>query len=376
MKNRKMPPVPIVAAVADAVGAANEAAGAANEAAEPSSGTAGSPLVVAADGFTTFDAAPNSRRDTASAAHINGPAAEPPPPEPEPNQESSVAPRPVTEPGAAAAEGVAMTLAEAVSGGAGTDSTTEVDATGEESAVTGMDAMSEESAVTGMDAAADSSLISSIPVTGMDAVGTEASTGVMSTALRDAEASGMGACDEDPLLPVEEDGAATVASVVGVAVSALRRRSGLGAAALDSPAPTVKSGEASGEEPRDRSGDELGEGSGEELGERSEGELSAEVEVESEPRADRRAGALDPFDDPDDAEAEESEEAEPVAPAEPWVSANAIGIAANPEPTPRATAKAPTRPMYLACRGFGDSAAVTARRRYSIARTRPVATRR
>jgi len=41
----------------------------------------------------------------------------------------------------------------------------------------------------------------------------------------------------------------------------------------------------------------------------------------------------------------ESEALEPVDPADPVVSAKAIGIAEMPEPTPRATARAPTRPM-------------------------------
>jgi hypothetical protein len=46
-------------------------------------------------------------------------------------------------------------------------------------------------------------------------------------------------------------------------------------------------------------------------------------------------------------ELEESDVADddPVDPPEPVVSASATGIAANPEPTPSATAKAPTRPM-------------------------------
>jgi hypothetical protein len=38
------------------------------------------------------------------------------------------------------------------------------------------------------------------------------------------------------------------------------------------------------------------------------------------------------------------EEASEEEPLEPLVSANAIGIAEIPEPTPRATARAPTRP--------------------------------
>ncbi|MFM9032701.1 MAG: hypothetical protein ACKOQ4_00125 [Mycobacterium sp.] len=51
----------------------------------------------------------------------------------------------------------------------------------------------------------------------------------------------------------------------------------------------------------------------------------------------------EPADDSDDAV-----ESEPVDPPDPVVSANAAGIAATAEPTPRATAKAPTRPTYRA----------------------------
>ncbi|MGB6888663.1 MAG: hypothetical protein WBD88_10875, partial [Mycobacterium sp.] len=42
--------------------------------------------------------------------------------------------------------------------------------------------------------------------------------------------------------------------------------------------------------------------------------------------------------------AESLDAAEPVEPAEPLLSANAIGIDASAEPTPRAIANAPTRP--------------------------------
>ena len=44
----------------------------------------------------------------------------------------------------------------------------------------------------------------------------------------------------------------------------------------------------------------------------------------------------------------ESDTAEPVDPAEPDVSANANGTDAIAEPTPSATANAPTRPTYRA----------------------------
>jgi hypothetical protein len=42
----------------------------------------------------------------------------------------------------------------------------------------------------------------------------------------------------------------------------------------------------------------------------------------------------------------ESEVSDPVDPAEPVVSANATGIDPIAEPTPNATANAPTRPTY------------------------------
>jgi hypothetical protein len=38
----------------------------------------------------------------------------------------------------------------------------------------------------------------------------------------------------------------------------------------------------------------------------------------------------------------------PEAPADPSLSANAVGMAAIPAPTPRAKASAPTRPTYRA----------------------------
>jgi hypothetical protein len=44
----------------------------------------------------------------------------------------------------------------------------------------------------------------------------------------------------------------------------------------------------------------------------------------------------------------EEPESEPLAPAEPVRSAKAFGAAAIADPTPRATARAPKRPTYLA----------------------------
>ncbi|MGV1005194.1 MAG: hypothetical protein ACOYEV_10630 [Candidatus Nanopelagicales bacterium] len=62
------------------------------------------------------------------------------------------------------------------------------------------------------------------------------------------------------------------------------------------------------------------------------------------PRTGPRVGVLVVAADTDG----ESDAAEPVDPPEPVVSANAIGTAAIAEPTPNATANAPTRPTYRA----------------------------
>jgi len=79
----------------------------------------------------------------------------------------------------------------------------------------------------------------------------------------------------------------------------------------------------------------------------------------------------------DAVEADPSAVSEPADPADPVVSANATGIADTADPIPNATAKAPTRPT---CRANPDctaaSDAPTARRPYSIARTRPRRERR
>jgi hypothetical protein len=49
-----------------------------------------------------------------------------------------------------------------------------------------------------------------------------------------------------------------------------------------------------------------------------------------------------------DPDAAESAELDPAEPPEPVVSANATGTDATAEPTPNATANAPTRPTYRA----------------------------
>jgi len=78
-----------------------------------------------------------------------------------------------------------------------------------------------------------------------------------------------------------------------------------------------------------------------------------------------------------DAEPEESElEESELEPPEPVVSANATGTADTADPTPNTTANAPTRPTYRAYVDVPGSVAVTARRPYSMPRTRPFDERR
>ena len=115
--------------------------------------------------------------------------------------------------------------------------------------------------------------------------------------------------------------------------------------------------------------------SGEELASAAESEAAPDPRAPPRVAADREPArdAVD-FDAEPDADAESAELDD--EPAEPVVSANATGIAATAEPTPNATAKAPTRPTYDAVLTPADSAPPTARRRYSIACTRPLDERR
>ena len=99
----------------------------------------------------------------------------------------------------------------------------------------------------------------------------------------------------------------------------------------------------------------------------------------AEPPRPARDGPRDgAFVDSDaaDPDAVESAALDPDDPPDPVVSANATGTDATAEPTPNATANAPTRPTNGAKLDDPTSVAVTARRPYSIARTRPRDTRR
>jgi hypothetical protein len=74
--------------------------------------------------------------------------------------------------------------------------------------------------------------------------------------------------------------------------------------------------------------------------------LRASADAEREPR--RGPAGVDDRADDTSAVGELSEALEPVDPEDPVLSANAAGIAAIAEPTPNATASAPTRPTYRA----------------------------
>lgn len=74
-------------------------------------------------------------------------------------------------------------------------------------------------------------------------------------------------------------------------------------------------------------------------------DCEADPAPEVSPRAARDETRADTEREPLAGDAE-SAVAEPLAPDEPVVSASAAGIAASAEPTPSATARAPTRPTY------------------------------
>jgi len=92
------------------------------------------------------------------------------------------------------------------------------------------------------------------------------------------------------------------------------------------------------------------------------------------PRAVLRDG--DAVEEPAEDEPVVPDVSEPVDPDDPLVSAKANGITEMPEPTPRATARAPTRPTKRALLCGAASVAFTARLAYSIERTRPLDERR
>lgn len=299
MKNRRMlpgchPPI------ADADGDATEAAaGPTNDTA----GSAGSPLeVVVAAGFAVPEPEPSSRRVTANAAHASGAAAGESPPLPEPSQDNSAEPIEFTDPrGVAVITGTSAGASStaAAEAGATTDSTTAAGAGTGEASLFGM------------------------PDPAPNAEST-AGAGESSTPPdpADATSDGGGA--------TASESSASDAAVSFTAGSEFLRRGDAGPAGRSAGPCTRARGPASS----------VAEDS-------AESDPAPPASVESRPPARGvRAGEVLREDDEEDDD--ESAELDPLDPAEPVVSANAIGSEPRPEPTPKATASAPTRPTYRA----------------------------
>lgn len=105
------------------------------------------------------------------------------------------------------------------------------------------------------------------------------------------------------------------------------------------------------------------EGDGTPSGTVGTGRLDSEAAVRAVPRdTDREGPAAD--------RATESTASEAAAPALPAESAAATGTQATAEPIPRATARAPTRPMWMPCPRDAGSLPLAARSEYSAPATR------
>lgn len=242
----------------------------------------GSPLIVveAAD-LAVAACEPSSRLLAASAAQASGPAAGTPPPLPVPSHDSRLPLTPATAP----REG-ATVMTGAAAAGTPADSAADADVAEEDPGATG----------TSWDIAAGA--VRAEVSIGEDGAGVESVAGTDSRAL---------------------SGAGTSSTTTG---AELLRPFG-GVAVADPPGVS-----ALGEE------DPLLPASGAE----SVSEPAADPRAPPRAAADRDPPRVALVLDP------ESDAAEAVEPAEPVVSAKATGIDATAEPTPRATARAPTRP--------------------------------
>jgi len=282
--------------------------------AAPIGGVAGSPLVIAPAVLAVAEAVPSSRRVTANAPHASAAAAGPSPLPPIASHESRLPPTPLTPPLAAAARGAVISGATAAAGAASAS------------------IAESEVAIGDCSVAATAALCSagagSVTV---EEPGDAVEDGVIApvvVSLITGEGSAV------PDRSAEERLSRALMAVLGrdvVPLAAVRAPEAmLGAASL-----------------ADESDVELGSESDE-----SSGVVlsTAEELLVSDPLDESRAVALR---DPrlgalvDSAPADEESEAfAPVEPAEPVVSAKAIGIDPIAEPTPNATASAPTRPTY------------------------------
>lgn len=287
-KNRKMLPgchAPTAAAAGELTAAA----------AGPTSESSGSPLEMVAAALAVPEPEPSSRRVTASAAQASGAAAGDPPPLPDANHDTREGPIELTKPRGAAA--ITGTSTAAPAGTAAIDSTT--------------------AAGFGTGAPSFFGAMVSVP----DTEGTT-DAGEASAPLEPPEVTPEG-------LDATSEEVVSGTTAFPAAPGFLRRGAGMAAELLTGtwarargPSPPV--GVASFDPDPDPAGP-----------------ASAESRV---PARGPRAGVVLRAGVPESAELDESAALAPVEPPEPVVSAKAIGNEARPEPTPRATANAPTRP--------------------------------
>ena len=264
-------------------------------AAEPTSdaaGSAGSALeVVAAAALAVAEPEPSSRRVTAAAAQASGAAAGEPPPLPDASHDSRPEPIESTDPrGAAVITGTFAGTSSTAAAGAGVA----IDPTAEGGAGIGAGAPE------------------SVPLVG--------------------SRIGAGSASVPPGLPaMSSDGSGVASAGASSAITAsefLRRGTAVSAVAATGFCPRATRGTAPPV-----------------FAASSEPDPDGTDPASAEPRPLLR-GARAAVDLRE--EVDESAALDPLEPAEPVVSAKAIGSEPRPEPTPRATASAPTRPIYHA----------------------------
>ena len=268
---------------------------------ETADGSTGAPVLTAAAGFTGRDTPPNSRRAAANAVHANGAAAGPSPLPSPPNHANTEPPRPLTRPDTAAD----------ITGGAATGAASTTS--------TASDPEAGPSAITGESSTA----------TGESTSTTRAGRGEAPTAptFPTTSASSTTPATTDSGRPVRADELAEPGSLAAESrPPATAVESPSGAEGTDPRAPARAGTSAPADE--------------------SDGSDESDPEPPRPVRAAPRDGFVDP--DPDDvvdAESDDAAESEdPVEPPDPVVSANATGTATTADPTPNATANAPTRP--------------------------------
>ena len=300
---------------ADAAGVATTALVAA-----PISGSAGSPLLVAASGVTAAAVLPNSRRLNASAVHISGAAAGVPPLVPLCSHDNRPPPKPDTDELHDA--GWAAVIAGATAAGASL--TTEAPAAGAPTTST------TEAAGTAAPGAGD------VP----NGAGADGVPGIRSEPVRPptgsppvAEAAARWRWREvfpESVGPPESTGPTLAAD----------SSTPPGSRPPDPSRPSAESAPAEPDAGRPAPGTRPRTGRD---GPPDPDEAAIEGRLAEEDRGVEDRGVEDADDEP-----EASEPAEPVDPPEPVVSANATGTDATAEPTPNATANAPTRPTHRA----------------------------